>query len=165
MRCGKHYGLTRDKRQMCRLQAYKTLSMPTGRVPGVRGRARTITGGFVHRFSTSIAPTQFLQLIYMRMSLSLLICSTRSSRSCSTSGTSDHGRQRLRVQEGTWTIPRTWDTIKSYIKKQHATIDHTGHECVGSFGLTFILFYVILCPTHLFYAYHLISRRIILHVI
>ena len=26
-------------------------------------------------------------------------------------------------------------------------------------------FYVILCPTHLFYAYHLIARRIIFHVI
>ena len=137
--------------------------MPTGRVPGVRGRARTITGGSVHRFSTSIAPMQFLQLIYMRMSLSLLICSTMSSRSCSTSGTSDHGHE---VQEGSFT---NTDEVSEgrifFFKKQHATIDHTGHECVGSFGLTFILFYVILCPTHLFYAYHLISRRIILHVI
>ena len=138
--------------------------MPTGRVPGVRGRARTTTGGFVHRFSTSIAPTQFFQLIYMRMSLSLLICSTMSSRSCSTSGTSDHGHE---VQEGSFTNTDevSEDRTHFFFKKQHAIIDHTGHECVGSFGLTFILFYVILCPTHLFYAYHLISRRIILHVI
>ena len=45
----------RDTRQMCRTQAYKHLFMPTGRVPGVRGRARTRPGWVRSPFSTSIA--------------------------------------------------------------------------------------------------------------
>ena len=48
MPCSMHMWKTlrvpRDTRQMCRTQAYKHLFMPTGRVPGVRGRARTRPG-------------------------------------------------------------------------------------------------------------------------
>jgi len=95
--------------------------MPTGRVPGVRGRARTQPGWvrsqiqYENRTRLSI-----LQFINMRMSLILLICSTRSlSRSCSTSGTSHHGQQRLQEAGG------VVHTNNRHInKKQPAIIDH-----------------------------------------
>ena len=127
--------------------------MPTGRVPGVRGRARTQTGGFVHRFSTSIAPTQFFQLIYMRMSLSLLICSTRPpSQSCSTSGTSDHGQQRWKVQEGslTYTDKVSEDRIQCS-RSSMRPMTMNGHECVGFSGLTFISFSFYFILTYTFF--------------
>ncbi len=95
--------------------------MPTGRVPGVRGRARTQPGWvrsqiqYENRTQLSI-----LQFINMRMSLILLICSTRSlSRSCSTSGTSHHGQQRLQDAGG---VIHT--NNRDINKKQQAIIDH-----------------------------------------
>ena len=76
--CGKHYGLKRDTRQMCRLQAYTHYPCPRVGYPALgAGHARKCVGPFTE--SVRIAPTQFLQLICMRMSLSLLICSTMSS--------------------------------------------------------------------------------------
>ena len=51
---------TRDKRQMCRIQAYKHYPCPRVGYPALgAGHARK-TDGFVHRISKSIAPTQFL---------------------------------------------------------------------------------------------------------
>ena len=95
--------------------------MPTGRVPGVRGRART-QPGWVRSQIQYENRTRFsiLQFINMRMSLILLICSTRSlSRSCSTSGTSHHGEQRLQDAGG------VVHTNNRHInKKQQAIIDH-----------------------------------------
>jgi hypothetical protein len=95
--------------------------MPTGRVPGVRGRART-QPGWVRSQIQYENRTRFsiLQFINMRMSLILLICSTRSlSRSCSTSGTSHHGQQRLQEAGG------VVHTNNRHInKKQPAIIDH-----------------------------------------
>ena len=119
--CGKHYGLTRDTRQMCRIQAYKHYPCPRVGYPALgAGHARK-TDGFVHRISKSIAPTQFLQLIYMRMSLSLLICSTMSSRSCSTSGTSDHGHE---VQEGSFTNTDEVSEDRTHFFFQEAACNH-----------------------------------------
>jgi hypothetical protein len=47
-----------------------------------------------------------------------------------------------KMQEGSFT--RNTDEVSKegthfFFKKQHATINHIGHECVTSFGLTFIL--------------------------
>ena len=127
--------------------------MPTGRVPGVRGRARTQPGWvrsqiqYENRTRLSI-----LQFINMRMSLILLICSTRSlSRSCSTSGTSHHGQQPLQDAGGvvhTKTDKVSKDRLHLPFKKQHAIIDHTWSRVrwILHFTIyfTFILLYFIL---------------------
>ena len=106
--------------------------MPTGRVPGVRGRARTRPGWVRSPFSTSIALYPIsCSSICMQMSLSLLICSTSSSRSCSTSGTSHHGRK---MQEGSFTR-----TIGTSTRNSRRSLTMHGLECVGSFVLPFIL--------------------------
>jgi hypothetical protein len=98
------------------------------------GHARD-RGGFVHQFSTSIAPyATTCRSPIRRCLLSLLICSTRSlSRSCSTSGTSHHGHK---MQEGSFTR-----TIGTSTRNSRRPLTMHGHECVGFFALTLILFH------------------------
>jgi len=121
MRCGKHYGCQGTRARCVGYKPTNTNPCPRVGYPALgAGHARN-QGGFVHKFSTRIAPySTFLQLISMQMSLILLICSTRSlSRSCSTSGTSHHGQQRLQEAGG------VVHTNNRHInKKQPAIIDH-----------------------------------------
>ena len=42
-------------------------------------------------------------------------------------------------QEGSFTRNTDKEGTHFFFKKQHTTINHIGHECVASFGLTFIL--------------------------
>ena len=128
--------------------------MPTGRVPGVRGRARSQPGWVrsqIQYENRTLLNIFFLQSICMRMSLILLICSTRSlSRSCSTSGTSHHRQQRL---QGAGGVVHT--NNRHINKKQPAIIDHAWSRVrwILRFTIyfTFILLYFILTFIFLFY--------------
>ena len=133
MRCGKHYGCQGTRARCVEYKPTNTNPCPRVGYPALgAGHARD-RGGFVHQFSTSIAPyATSCRSPIRRCLLSLLICSTRSlSRSCSTSGTSHHGHK---MQEGSFTR-----TIGTSTRNSRRPLTMHGHECVGSFGRTLIL--------------------------